>query len=68
MTYHSLSECTLDDEERRAEARRIIEIIAPFERDLSKKENDFIRDRMFHNYYVSVAQLFWLRDIKDRVI
>jgi len=68
MSYHDLSECTLNDEERREEAKRIIEMLAPWENNLSKQENGFIRDRLFHNCNVTVKQLFWLRDIKDRVL
>jgi hypothetical protein len=68
MSYHDLSECTLSDDERQAEARRLIEMIAPQEEKLSKQENGFIRDRLFHNCHVTVKQLFWLRDIKDRVL
>lgn len=65
MAYHSLSECSLNDDERRAEADRIINIIAFDVQNLSKHEQDFV-ERM-ENGPVSVKQLFWLRDIKDKL-
>lgn len=68
MSYHDLSECTLDDTERQEEATRLIEMISPYEDKLSIKEAGFIRNRLFHNCNVTVKQLFWLRDIKDRVL
>lgn len=65
MAYHSLSECTLTASERVEEASRLIEMIQPFWDDLSPKEQSFIEGM---ESSCSVKQLFWLRDIKDRVI
>ena len=65
MSYNDLSECTLDPAERVAEAGRIIEMLAGHEYALSTKELTFINGLQSS---VSVKQLFWLRDIKDRVL
>jgi hypothetical protein len=69
MSYHDLSECTLSDSERLAEAAKIV---AMLDADsvvmrLSDKEYDFI-SKQRNSVYCSVKQLFWLRDIKDRVL
>jgi hypothetical protein len=69
MSYHDLSECTLSDSERLAEADKIV---AMLDADsvvmrLSDKEYDFI-NKQRNSVYCSVKQLFWLRDIKDRVL
>jgi ribosomal protein L16 Arg81 hydroxylase len=69
MSYHDLSECTLSDSERLAEAD---EIVAMLDADdvvirLSDKEYDLI-SKQRNSVYCSVKQLFWLRDIKDRVL
>ena len=69
MSYHDLSECTLSDNERLAEADTIV---AMLDADnvvikLSDKEYDFI-SKQRNSVYCSVKQLFWLRDIKDRVL
>jgi hypothetical protein len=69
MSYHDLSECTLSDSERLAEAD---EIVAMLDADdvvmkLSEKEYSFI-SKQRNSAYCSVKQLFWLRDIKDRVL
>ena len=68
MSYHSLSECSLTDDELRAEATRIVEILADFTEQLRPNERNLV-ERMGDEYAtVSVAQLFYLRDIRDRVI
>jgi hypothetical protein len=78
MSYHDLSECTLSDSERLAEADKIVamldadKIVAMLDADdevmrLSDKEYDFI-SKQRNSVYCSVKQLFWLRDIKDRVL
>ena len=64
MSYHSLSECTLTDDERRAEATRIVLRIIDIS-GKTQKEVDFIRN-MSRNVPVSVAQLFYLRDLNDK--
>ena len=65
MSYHDLSECTLTDDERRAEANRILLLIvdAPGK---SQHEVEFIEKVRKPWATVSVKQLFWLRDLKDK--
>lgn len=65
MAYHDLSECTLTPAERVEEAGRIIEILQRVYHQLSEKEQSFIEGL---ESSVSVKQLFWLRDIKDKYI
>jgi hypothetical protein len=68
MSYHSLSECTLSPAERLEEAGRIVNMLTASDATyfkLSLKERTFIESMRFA---CSVAQLFWLRDIKDRVL
>jgi len=65
MSYHDLSECSLTPAERLEEAGRIIEMIQPYYNRLSPKEISFIEGMQSS---CSVKQLFWLRDIKDRVM
>jgi hypothetical protein len=70
MSYHDLSECTLSADERRIEADRILEMFgigALDTNDCSQTERDFIF-QLGDGRPVSVKQLFWLRDIKDRVL
>jgi hypothetical protein len=69
MSYHDLSECTLSDSERSAEADKIIAMLDADNvvMKLSDKEYDFI-SKQRNSVYCSVKQLFWLRDIKDRVL
>jgi len=69
MSYHDLSECTLSDSERLAEADKIVAMLdaASVVMRLSDKEYDFISEQR-NSTYCSVKQLFWLRDIKDRVL
>ena len=69
MSYHDLSECTLSDSERLAEADKIVAMLdaASVVMRLSDKEYDLI-SKQRNSVYCSVKQLFWLRDIKDRVL
>ncbi len=64
MSYHSLSECTLDADERREEATRICIMLVDVT-GMSQHEHDFIR-QISRPIPVSVRQLFWLRDLKDK--
>lgn len=67
MSYHDLSECTLTPDERLAEANRIIAMFEGYESELRSNEKDMMaKVEAFGN--CSVKQLFWLRDIKDRVL
>lgn len=66
MSYHDLSECTLTGEERAAEAQRIVSrLVGSCADELNPKESDFV-SKMDGADYVSVKQLFWLRDINDK--
>lgn len=69
MTYHDLSSCTLSADERRVEADKLCEIIISNsdEDNRTKVENDFIF-KIADGGPVSVKQLFWLRDIKDKYL
>jgi hypothetical protein len=68
MPYHDLSECTLTPEERMEEAGRIVNMLTASQDTyfkLSLRERSFIEGLQ---RACSVIQLFWLRDIKDRVL
>lgn len=67
MSYHDLSTCTLDDDERRAEADRICKIVEDETEQMTATELKFV-EKMADGGPVSVKQLFWLRDIKDKYI
>lgn len=54
-------------DDRRAEADRILKIIDGFESEMSSKEQGFI-EQMQEGGLVSTKQLFWLRDIKAKVL
>ena len=66
MGYNDLSECTLTNDERVAEAQRITRrLIGSCAGELTPKEEEFV-GQMENAGYVSVKQLFWLRDINDK--
>lgn len=70
MSYHDLSSCTLDADQREAESARLCEIIinnsdAPLR--WTPTEKQFV-EKMTDGSTVSVKQLFWLRDIKDKYL
>lgn len=70
MGYHDLSECTLTSDERLVEVGRILEMFGIGALNIdecSQKEKDFIYS-LQSSTSVSVKQLFWLRDIKDRIL
>lgn len=64
MGYNDLSECTLTQEERVAEKDRIVSRLSGLQDVLSSKEKEFLTKMESYNW-VSVKQLFWLRDIND---
>jgi hypothetical protein len=64
MSYHSLSECTLSDDERWQEKNRIVKILDG--EDLKPKDRDFV-NKMKSSSFVSTAQLFYLRDVLGRI-
>ena len=63
MSYHDLSTSTLTDAERRLEADAIVDMLC--DEQVSDKEREFL-DKIAQGWPVSVKQLFWLRDIKDK--
>ncbi len=65
MGYHDLSRSTLTADERRAEADRLTGIIGEFENRLTDTERQFVK-KTRDGFPISVKQLFYLRDIKDR--
>ena len=65
MGYNDLSECTLTQDERVAEKDRIVSRLTGIQDELTPKELEFVTK--MHDYqWVSVKQLFWLRDINDK--
>ena len=58
MGYNDLSEW----EERVAEKYRIISRLTEIQADMTRVESDFVAKMANYNW-VSVKQLFWLRDI-----
>lgn len=67
MGYHDLSECTLNDEERRQEAQRICHRLAGNTQGMTEKERIFVVGYFLHpQRQVSVKQLFYLRDLNDK--
>ena len=75
MGYNQLSNDSGGDaDSRNHEASRLMEMLEGYEDKLSEKEQSFIADlrERFEQYggktIVSVKQLFWLRDLKDKVL
>ena len=65
MSYHYLSECTLTQDERVAEKDRILSRLTEIQDELTQKEREFVTKMNDYNW-VSVKQLFWLRDINGK--
>jgi hypothetical protein len=65
MGYHDLSECSLTEDERLAEAGRITNRLAGCQDELTNKEREFVM-QMNDARFVSVKQLFYLRDISEK--
>jgi hypothetical protein len=67
MSYHSLSECSLTDDERRAEATRILGMIGDqMRKEMQAHEAAFVRRKANLSEPVSVKELFWLRDLNSK--
>lgn len=64
MSYHNLSECSLTPAERLEEAGRIVSMLEDYQNELNPHEVKFIEGMQSS---CSVKQLFWLRDILERV-
>lgn len=67
MSYNNLSQSSLTPDERREEALRICTMLDDYGDELHSHEYDMIA-RVRDGAPVSVKMLFWLRDIKDRVL
>lgn len=70
MSYNNLSECTLTPDERVAEKDRIMLIFGEQNfviEHMTDVELGFIKKIEF-SPIVSVKQLFWLRDLKDKYL
>jgi hypothetical protein len=68
MGYHDLSECTLTADERRAEASRICAMLDDEIAFMQIHEGKFVEQISDDGVPVSVKQLFWLRDLKDKYL
>ena len=65
MSYTNLSECTLSPDERASEKDRIVVRLTEIQADMTRNESDFVV-RIADSNFVSVKQLFWLRDINAK--
>ena len=65
MGYNDLSECTLTNDERVAEKDRIVSRLTEIQADMTRNESDFVT-RIADGNYVTVKQLYWLRDINGK--
>lgn len=65
MGYNDLSECTLTQDERVAEKDRIVSRLKGLKDELTPKEREFVAKMESYNW-VSVKQLFYLRDISEK--
>lgn len=68
MGYHYLSESTLNDAERREEANRIVKMIENHVENAEDRERGFLMKMADESSTVSVKQLFWLRDLKEKYL
>jgi hypothetical protein len=75
MTYHTLTNDSGQTPERRAEeAGELLDMLADAVVRMDEKESKFVTDlnARFLQYkertLVSVKQLFWLRDLRDRYL
>jgi hypothetical protein len=68
MGYHSLSDSGGDEDSRRVEASRILELMTDLHvlGQLNAKERNFV-DKMAQGFPVTPGQLFWLRDLKTKI-
>lgn len=67
MSYNvfDASSCTLTDDERRVEACRICMMLANVQ-TMTATENGFFQKIRNPSEFVSIKQLFWLRDLKEK--
>ena len=67
MSYHNLSSSSLSTDERQEEAQRICKMLDDYADELKQNEVNLVVT-VENGGAVSVKMLFWLRDIKDRVM
>lgn len=68
MAYHPLSnEDGLSLEDRLERCQELVDKISPFMSQLSAKEQSFIEQMDGEIGFATPKQLFWLRDIWDRL-
>jgi hypothetical protein len=68
VAYHPLTKDSGSDaDNRRAEADRILKMLTPHFEELAPNEKQFVGD-VKRGFPVTVKQLFWLRDLKDKVL
>lgn len=68
MGYHDLSSCTLTAVERREEGLRIVHMLRDSYDQMQEHERSFLERMDDLDIPVSVKQLFWLRDLKDKYL
>lgn len=71
MAYHPLAnDSGSDADNRRSEADRILKILKPIDLQSMTVSEEKFMDGMYGNdrQPISVKQLFWLRDIKDKYL
>lgn len=70
MSYHDLSDSGMTPEAMRDEATRICDLIRPAVGDYTMRQNElkFVLEIADKRKPVSVKQLFWLRDLKDKYL
>ena len=66
MAYHSLSESSLTDDERRAEADKITSILSSSIDQMNRNESNFVEKISDPRAPVSPKQIFWLRDLLEK--
>lgn len=66
VSYNDLSQSSLANDERKAEAIRICELLKPHVHLMNHSEAAFVGRVSWPHYDVTVKQLFWLRDIKAK--
>ena len=67
MAYNDLSESSLTADERRIEANRICKMLDGYLESMQSHESQFV-ERIGDGGHVSVKQIFWLRDLKEKYL
>ena len=66
MSYHDLSECTLDADERSYERNRLVGMLLECEHRMTNTEQSFVSSQRNATWAPSVKQLFYLRDLWEK--